>query len=175
MMRKKAFFILFSVIISMAIMSCKCQKTGKTVNNQDLGEKGLSVKVIAPVIIYKTNGDFYKNVPVMLSDDKTDIISFPDITDVFYKGKLAYPTQLANGYLLDNRGVSKNVAFLKYTYEEYSKLPATPNKDELMQMIISKDPILELYKCDKLPKNDIQKLNEFIEKGLSNVCDNLMK
>ncbi len=169
-MIRHTFFILLSAIILLSMASCKCQKSAEKANIQES-----VVKIIAPVIIYKTNGDYNKNVAVMLSDDKTDIISYPDITDVFYAGKLAYPTQLENGYLLDNRGVNKNTAFIKYTYEEYSKLPATPQKEELMKMIISKDPIIELYKCDKLPKNDIQKLNESIKQGLPNVCNNLMK
>lgn len=173
-MRKKTLFIFLSVLVSLTIVSCKCQKTCKKQNN-DTTTNESSARIIAPVIIYKTNGDYNKNVPVTLSDDKTDIISFPDITDVYYAGKLAYPTQLANGYLLDNRGVSKNVAFLKYTYEEYSKLASTPSKEELLKVIISKNPLVEIYKCDKLPKNDIQKLNEFIQKGLPNVCNNLMK
>ncbi len=169
-MRKQTFIFLLSFIIGFSMISCNCQKTCKKSATQEG-----SVGIIAPVIIYKTNGDFSKNVPVMMSDDKTDIISFPDITDVYFAGKLAYPTQLANGYLLDNRGVSKNVAFLSYTYEEYSKLAATPSKEDLMGKIISKNPLTELYKCDKLPKNDVQKLNEFIKAGLPNVCNNLMK
>ncbi len=157
------------------MISCNCEKKCSKKNTQKSDTVDNVARVIAPVIIYKTNSDFYNNVPVMLSDDKTDIISYPDITDVYYAGKLAYPTRLANGYLLDNRGVSKNVAFLRYTYEEYSKLSATPSKDELMKMIISKNPLTELYKCDKLPKNDIQKLNEVINGGLQNVCINLMQ
>jgi hypothetical protein len=169
-MKRNTFFVLLSAIIIFSMASCKCQKSAVKANDQES-----VVKIIAPVIIYKTNGDYNKNVAVMLSDDKTDIISYPDITDVFYAGKLAYPTQLENGYLLDNRGVNKNTAFIKYTYEEYSKLPATPQKEELMKMIISKNSIIELYKCDKLPKNDIQKLNESIKQGLPNVCNNLMK
>lgn len=169
-MRKQTIIFLMSFIVGFSMISCKCQKNCKKTEVQQA-----SVSIIAPVVIYKTNGDFSKNVPIMLSDDKTDIMSFPDITDVYYAGKLAYPTQLANGYLLDNRGVSKNVAFLSYTYEEYSKLAATPSKEELMGKIISKNPLVELYKCDKLPKNDIQKLNEYIKAGLPNVCTSLIK
>lgn len=169
-MSKKTLVLLLSVIIGFSMASCKCQKNCKKTEVNEA-----SVSIIAPVVIYKTNGDFNKNVPVMMSDDKTDILSYPDITDMYYAGKLAYPTQLANGYLLDNRGVSKNVAFLSYTYEEYSKLPQTPSKEELMKKIISKNPLTELYKCDKMPKNDIQKINEFIKAGLPNVCSNLIK
>jgi hypothetical protein len=133
------------------------------------------VRAIAPLIIYKTNADYYQNVAVTLNDEKTDIVSYPDIVDVYYNGKLAYPTKLENGYLLDNRGISKNTAFLKYTYDEYSKLPATPSKDDLLKMIIGKNAVTELYNCNKLPKNNIQLLNDAIKKGLPDVCENLIK
>ncbi len=158
-----------------SLASCKSSKNGEQAVLPKNENKKEVVRVIAPVIIYKTNADFYNNVPVILNDERTDIISYPDIVDVFYNGKLAYPTRLENGYLLDNRGVSKNTAFLKYTYEEYSKLPATPTKEDLLKMIISKNPLTELYNCNKLPKNNIQMLNEAIKKGLPNVCENLIK
>jgi len=174
-MRNKTFIILFTVIISMGLSACKCQKNCKTEKSTDIVVNESTSKILAPVIIYKTNADFSKNVAIMLNDEKTDILSYPDITDVYYQGKLAYPTLLANGYLLDNRGVGKNTAFIKYTYEEYSKLKQTPDKDELMKMIISKNPITELYKCNKLPKNDIEKLNSIIKNGLSESCENLIK
>lgn len=170
-MKNKTLTILF-LIISITIFSCNCQKKCNKNEESNLVNPK-TTKVLAPVIIYKTNGDFYQNVPVMLSDDKKEIVSFPDIKDVYYAGKLAYPTRLSNGYLLDNRGIGKNVAFLKYTYEEYSRLSSTPDADELFKMILNTDPLTELYKCDKLPKNDIQKLNEIIDGGLQNVCNRI--
>jgi len=174
-MKKHTLFILLSLFTTFSLLSCKCHKKVEKSENQKINTSPSMVRVIAPVIIYKTNSDFFKNVPVILNDEKTDIVSFPDITDVFYKGQLAYPSRLENGYLLDNRGIGKNVAFLKYTYEEYSKLSATPTKEKLLEMIISKDPLTELYKCEKLPKKDIQILNDAIKKGLPNVCENLIK
>jgi len=99
------------------------------------------------VIIYKTTKDYSKLVPVNLSDDKKSIASYPDIKDVFFNGELAYPTLLNDGFLLDNRGISANVAFLRLTYEEYSKLPATPTPDELLKMIIDKQPLSVMYSC----------------------------
>ncbi len=99
------------------------------------------------VIIYKTKADYYHNVPVTLSEDKSEIVSYPGIKDIFYKGELAYPTKLNDNFLLDNRGIDKNVAFLKYTYEQYSKLDKTPTIDELFANILDNDPITEMYYC----------------------------
>ncbi|MEI6184356.1 MAG: hypothetical protein WCP65_02435 [Bacteroidota bacterium] len=111
----------------------------------------------------------------MLSNDKKDIVSFPDVKDVYFKGKLAYPTPLAKGYLLDNRGIGKNVAFLKYTYEEYSKLAETPTKEIMMSMLLETNPLIELYNCNKISSNDIEEINKFIEKGLPGICIDLTK
>ena len=185
-MKKPSIILLLFVFTMVSLFSCKSSKNGEQKVNQKLSttqpvKQTLSkaegvVRITAPVIIYKTNADYYNNVPVIMSDDRKDIISYPDIKDVFYNGQLAYPTRLENGYLLDNRGIGKNVAFLKYTYEEYSKLPSTPSKDELLKTIITKEqPLKELYRCDKFPRRDVKMLNELIKKGLPNVCGDLMK
>ena len=96
-------------------------------------------------ILYKTKADYSKYVPVTLSEDKSAIVSYPAPQDVFYQGKLATPTDICHGYLLDNRGIGPNSAFLKITYEEYSKLKETPSADELYKQIIDKSPFTEMY------------------------------
>jgi hypothetical protein len=48
---------------------------------------------------------------------------------------------------LDTKGIGKNVAFLKLTYEEYSKLDNVPTLVELYNMIIDKDPLTEMCDC----------------------------
>ena len=163
--------IIFSIFL---YFSCKEQQSISNVDKQ-INTQKKSLKVLAPVIIYKTNGDFYKNVPIIMNDNKTDIISYPDIKDVYYKGQLAYPTKLANGYLLDNRGISKNVVFLKYTYEEYSNLKETPDKETLLKNIIEKNPLTELYSCDRISKTDIEGMNNLINKGFPDICKNINK
>jgi len=106
---------------------------------------------LQPAIIYKTSGDYSALVPVTLNDQKTQVTSYPDIKDVYYSGyantQLAYPTKLDNGYLLDNRGISANSAFLKYTYDQYSKLSKTPSSAELFSSILVTSPFLEMYNC----------------------------
>ncbi len=121
-----------------------------------------------PVIIYKTTKDYYKNVPVAMSEDKSSIVSYPDITDVFYQGEPAYPTRLAGGYLLDNRGIGINSAFIKYTYEEYSRLSATPSPETLYNLIIDKNPFTEIYLLTC--KKDTSEINKLIFSGLKENC-----
>jgi len=161
--------VIFSIFL---FFSCKEQQSITNVDKQTSIQKK-SLKALAPVIIYKTKDDYYTNVPIIMNDNKTDIISYPDIKDVYYKGELAYPTKLSNGYLLDNRGISKNVVFLKYTYEEYSNLKETPNKETLLKKIIEKNPLTEIYTCDKLSKIDIEGINKVISQGLPGICKNI--
>lgn len=125
-------------------------------------------------IVYKMKKDYSKNVPVILSEDKTTIISYPAITDVFFNGKLAYPTNLLDGYLLDNCGINKNVAFLSYTYEEYAALSTTPSIDELYKKIIDKDPLVEIVDCGLRDnyKNGAEDIKKLIEDGFQRIPEN---
>lgn len=98
-----------------------------------------------PALVYKTKGDYRNYVPVLLSEDKSRIVAYPDPKDI-RPGK-DLPSILANGYLLDNRGIGKHVAFLRMTYAEYARLPEAPAMDDLEDMILDKSPLVELYNC----------------------------
>lgn len=108
--------------------------------------KAASLAMASPkVIIYKMKKDYSHHVPVILSEDKKSLVSYPDPKDVYYNGRLAYPTPLNDGYWLDNRGIGPNVAFLSYTYEEYSNFTDVPDINTLYKKIIDKDPIKEMW------------------------------
>ncbi len=70
-----------------------------------------------PCIIYKTRKNYDANVAVMLSADKTQIVSYPHPRDVFTRGELCTPVRLARKFRLDRRGIGPDVAFLSITYE----------------------------------------------------------
>ncbi len=134
-------------------------------NSQNkINEKSLSVPS-APVFIYKTSNDYFNNVPVTLSPDKSKIISYPHPTDLKKGNEYSTPTKLENDYLLDNRGINLNTAFLKLTYYEYAKLKTAPSLTELKSLIVDDNPITELYNCGlKSNFDDIEKqLNEIIK------------
>jgi hypothetical protein len=118
-------------------------------------------------IIYKTKSDYSKYVPVTLSGDKSRIASYPDPKDVYYNGSLAYPTRLAKGYWLDNRGIGLNSAFIKITYEEYSKLPEAPSVAKLYEMIIDKEPFTRMYNLGSRYqyKDAVTEIDRIIESG----------
>jgi ABC-type Fe3+-hydroxamate transport system substrate-binding protein len=141
--------------------------TEKTVTNVETNTP-VSAQILdfsgPPTFVYKTKADYSQNVPVTLSDDKTQIVSYPSPQDIYTNGQLATPTPLSNGYLLDNRGIGANVAFLKMTYTEYSKLKEAPLLKTMYSQIIDKDPLTELCNCG----NRLQYAN-------SAAIDNLIK
>ena len=120
------------------------------------------------VIIYKMRKDYSRHVPVTLSADRKKIVAYPAITDVKIGEQFTYPTRLQDGWWLDNRGISRYVAFLTYTYEEYAALPATPAPSELMEHILDSDPLTDMrfmgnrYQYKEL----VDELNEKIKNGL---------
>ena len=169
---KPMYFFLLLFLPGCFSSSCSKKVTsgGSSATPQD---KPMSASVpSAPCIIYKTKSDFAQYVPVMLSEDKTKIASYPDIRDVYYKGQLAYPSQLSDGFLLDNRGIGPNVAFLSVTYEKYSVLSKTPTMDELMNLIQDKDPLTEMYQCGNRSQyaDPVKELNDLITGGNLSKC-----
>ena len=121
-----------------------------------------------PLIIYKTRKDYFNKVPVDLSADKKSVVSYPSPTDIYYKGELATPTRLADGWLLDNRGIGINSAFLKLTYSKYAMLAETPSPEFLFNQILDNDPISEMYSCKC--SRDTAELNLLIKNNFTEKC-----
>jgi len=122
------------------------------------------------VIVYKTKADYLHFVPVGLSKDRKIITNYPHPSDLKTNGKIAIPTKLKKGYLLDNRGIGPNVAFTKYTYFDYAALKSAPSPEELMNSIIDADPLQEMYNCgSRTDYKTIESLNELIKKKFAGV------
>jgi hypothetical protein len=73
-------------------------------------------------------------------------------SDLYVDGKLALPSKLKKDYLLDNKGIGRNVAFLNLTYQEYAALKTVPSLKELYVLIQDKEPLLELCDCGNRTK-----------------------
>lgn len=167
--------ILLICLFSMVLVSCSNTKVNKTKQEETKNDMEEIKPAAGPkVIIYKTKADYYLNVPVTLNEERTAVTSYPGIKDIYYKGEFAYPSKLNKGFLMDNRGIDDRVAFLKFTYEEYSKLEKTPESTELYNSIIDKDPITEMYSCgSKFDYKDLMnEINEVID---SNNLSSLQK
>jgi len=118
------------------------------------------------VLVYKTKADYRDLVPVLLSKDKKQVISFPGPGDVKTGSGYALPVLLHKGYLLDKRGIGVNSAFLKLTYEEYSQLKELPSPAVMYDMIVDKNPLTTLYDCGirENGENLVKELNKIIDK-----------
>ncbi len=132
-----------------------------------------SVAALPSAIVYRTSGNYNNHVPVTLNSDGTAILSYPDPRDVASPN--VTPIELENGYLLDRRGVNLNTAYLDYTYEEYAALGNTPSTKELMEHILAKNAITEMYRLpikasEAIANPDI--CNKFITNGF-NECTQL--
>lgn len=111
---------------------------------------GGNMSVSSPrVFVYKTKADYSNLVPVQMDESRTRIVSYPHPNDLTRGDKLCLPTLLEEGYWLDNRGIGERVAFLSYTYEEYSQLPAVPSMEELLSHIVAKYPLTEWHECGR--------------------------
>lgn len=162
-------YIIPIVLLYLLLTSCSTsQKSDSSSNAEEAEQKNSGFVQREPAIVYKTNEAYYDKVSIQLSEDGEKIISYPHPKDVFYKGKLALPTKLKKGYLLDNRGISENTAFLNISFEEYSRLESVPSLQKMKEMIIDKNPIIELYNCgDRVNfKDEVEELNDLIKKNL---------
>lgn len=147
------------ILVMVIISGCRTQKASRA-------GSGAPIQASGPqIIIYQTARDYSQNVPVILSDDKATIESYPGIKDVFYEGKLSYPTPLHKGFWLDNRGINRHVAFLSITYKEYAELPRTPAPADLMKLMLDNDPLVKMYKVGMRinTENLVEMLNKRID------------
>lgn len=151
-----------AMMLSMGIVSCK---TGKEQINSNMEDQLLPVQITeaprealigrpsiasSPVVyVYKTKKDYSHQVPVLMDATRVRIVSYPHPGDLYQGGTLSLPTALDQGYWLDNRGIGPYVAFLTYTYEEYSRLAEAPSMEELLLHILDKEPLTEIHECGR--------------------------
>lgn len=136
--------------------------SGNVCFGQDAGPKPAAVP---HAFIYKTTKDYSQYVPVILSEDKQEVIAYPDPADLAAVDMR--PVKLRNNYWLDRRGIGPRVAFLKLTYKQYAALEKAPSPDELKSMILDDRPLKEWCDCGSRYqyKNIKPELNALISSG----------
>ena len=153
-------------LLSLSVSCDGSKKMNNTISSNLEAIQSAPVRTPGPeAIVYKTVKDYSDLVPVIMNKERTKIVSYPAPSDVYYKGKLATPTPLKDGYWLDNRGINENVVFTSFTYEEYGALTETPSMSVLLSKIIDRYPLKELIACGLRLKysNEIKELNELID------------
>lgn len=158
-----------SILLFTTIASCNIGNSSlaqKNNNKQSNMAPSAALNVNAPVVIYKTRNDYANLVPITLSDDGYNITSYPDPKDLAIDENYLKPTKLKKGYLLDNRGITRNTAFIKMSYEVYAQLKEAPSLEKLKDLIIDRDPFEKIYNCGtRSDYNDlIPELNKIIVK-----------
>jgi len=144
------------ILLTIGLISC-CHCKNEVKSNS-------AFKPYTSVIVYKTKADYFDKVPITLSEDKSQIVSYPDPLDLTVGDQLALPIKLVNSFYLDKRGISLNTVFTNYTFKQYASLNKTPTLDELKQSIIDFDPFVEIYDFQYLYGNEnlIDTLNKLI-------------
>ncbi len=140
-----------SILCTIAIFIASCNNPQKTTVTPPQKTAQLSRP---DFVIYRTKGNYDELVALQLNEEKNKIVSYPAVRDI-QNAKM--PEKLAEGFLLDRRGINKNTAFLDYTYQEYSRLSKTPPTDSLFVHIKDADPFEVMFICpqDKAPNDDL--------------------
>jgi len=145
--------ILLAIFILFFAACCTRKTTNVTVNRTS------SANVLPAIIIYKTKANYSMLVPVRLSADKNEIVSYPDPRDVKDDSGFYYPTALKNGYWMDNIGVGANTAYLGMSLKEYSQLKEPLSLAEMMAMLVDANPFTEMWNCGNRGSVSVDELN----------------
>lgn len=148
---RKAYIIMTFIAATAALtVSCSAKRGIDTAGSGDpaaaavtAAEPGMIKSSLPMAVVYKTSGNYADNVPVTLNASRTALVSYPAPTDLT---EGSTPLQLADGYLLDRRGVNANSAFLRLTYADYRALSQAPSPQALMEMIIPGSEVTALVR-----------------------------
>jgi hypothetical protein len=170
-------------LILLFLVACKATKPAVDTINRSNDKPDVmqsaenSEKANKPnLLLYKTKFDCSNLVPVVMSADKKEIVSYPDPKDLLINGTLQKPIALHGGYWLDRRGINRNVVFLNISYEEYVQQKGTLPVSDMLNKIVDKDPLIELYDCGRNVLNQelITSINRWIdEQELGQHCKRL--
>lgn len=97
------------LVIALSLTAAAC-KTGSSVAQKKspaLDSSKVVLSMTAPVVVYKTRQNYNHLVPITLSEDKEEIDSYPDPSDLTEENNYGKPIELEDGYLLDRRGVQQ--------------------------------------------------------------------
>lgn len=162
-----------AALIAVATMICQGCGSSRSTNQPELSGADMiqadipvtgSHAVMPKARIYRTNGDYRDKVPVSLDASRSTVVSYPAPTDLS-----ALPVQLADGYLLDLRGIGPNTAFTNYTYAEYSALEEAPSASQIKEALIPGARITEIVELTMTASEaaaDTAACNRLIDRGL---------
>ena len=165
LMQRLVILLLTIVLIS----SCKTRREeplAAHVNHADITH----FRPDSVLLIYKTRADYSQFVPVRMNAQRTEIIEVPHPSDFIHRGRLAFPVALNQGYWIDNQGITPDVAYLRFTIENYSKLDEPLSVEIMSRYILDAYPFLEMYQCGYRNeyKDIFREVNVLVARGLTN-------
>ncbi len=107
-----------------------------------VGVAAQEAAMVPRAVIYRTSAPADSLVPVTVSGDGV-LVSFPAPSDL---GEA--PVRLADGWMLDTRGVGVDTRFTRFTYADYRALPAAPSPERILEAI---DPAVSVTQIVVLP------------------------
>lgn len=163
--------------VGVLAVSCCCHKDMATVSQAPPPTRDSAVAITGPpTIVYRTRMDVGDAVPMTLSGDGSEVLSYPHPRDLLKGDGYATPTQLEQGYLLDNRGIGPNTVFLRWSYAEYAAMDKAPSLEELLAGVEFRDPFEEMYDCGVRSKyvDPVKEMNDLVRSGgLASRCKKL--
>lgn len=117
-------------------------------------------------VVYTTSVDCDDLVPVTLSPDGTQVVSYPAPSDV--SPETSAPLHVTHGYLLDRRGIGMHTVFTRYTYAEYAALSEAPSAAQLLDSIVPGAHITSMYSLPLTASEaaaDTTLVNRLIDEG----------
>ena len=135
-----------------ALASCHSGKENVITGNLPQNPSGSSFMPKAS--IYRMSGDCPELVPVNVAPSGDELISYPAPSDLLPGSE---PLQLADGWWLDRRGISKNTRFTTYTYSQYRNLTEAPAPGQILQNL---DPECRITDIRTLPMSLTEALQD---------------
>ena len=150
------------------LISACCSRKNPTVQV----DKPKWSNALPSIVIYKTKANYSMLVPIGLSADKKEIVSYPDPKDVKNDSGFYYPTALNDGYWMDNIGVGVNTGYLGMSLKEYSQLNEPLSLETMIKLIVDPNPFSEMWNCGARGSVvNIEDLNNWItNKKLAAYC-----
>lgn len=163
--------ILLATAAVAAITACSSRTTRPAENSEPLavvkapviGGDTKTVGMLPKATVYRMAGAATTaNVPVLVNS-AGNIVSFPAPGDVVGQEPIA----LADGWLLDRRGIGPGSRFTRWTYAEYASLPTAPSLSEIKDAIIPGARPVDIHILDMTPSEaaaDTAAVNLMIKK-----------
>lgn len=126
----------------------------KTVKMQPADSK--PVTMIPNATAFRMSGNYSDNVAISLNP-QGELTYFPAPSDITADSA---PISLGDGWWLNCQGLGPNSVFTKYTFAEYSALPATPSPNQLKLDIIPGAKVTEFIELPMKLNEAIQNLDE---------------